>query len=125
MPFTNASEPSPDDSSDKASQQRPIHLTDIQERFFLLDYARLLTETSQGITAILDIIEANELYQSKPDLYHADVRALAIGAPACEALQQLALITARLLGSHAVQEVELIDARSEHRRTQEKAEHRH
>ncbi|MGS0743629.1 hypothetical protein ACVBEF_17660 [Glaciimonas sp. GG7] len=104
MPFNNATEPSQDDSSDKARQQRPKNLTDIKERFFLIDYARYSMETSLGVTAVLDVIEANEHSQ-------ADAPTLAVSGPTCEALQTLALLSARLLANYALQEVELMDAR--------------
>ncbi|MGS0742224.1 hypothetical protein ACVBEF_10380 [Glaciimonas sp. GG7] len=61
------------------------NLNNIKQRYFLLDLATLL----------------------------ADARALAIGDTGCKALQKLALLSARLLGNYAVQEVELINARKQ------------
>ncbi|MGS0744030.1 hypothetical protein ACVBEF_19785 [Glaciimonas sp. GG7] len=97
MPFTNAPEPSQDNS-----------LNNTKQRHFLTDFATLSTDVGLGITTVLDILEANERHQRKPD--HTDAAALAVSETGCTALQKFALTSARLLGNHAVQEVELIDA---------------
>ncbi|MGS0744231.1 hypothetical protein ACVBEF_20835 [Glaciimonas sp. GG7] len=93
------------------TQQRN-NLTDIKQRFFLIDYVKLLADASQGINTIVEVIEANEFYQSKPHRDNAEAQALALSAEKCQALQTLALLSARLLSTYAAQEVELMDAGS-------------
>ncbi|MGS0741384.1 hypothetical protein ACVBEF_06070 [Glaciimonas sp. GG7] len=87
----------------KASEQST---TTLQQRYFLIDFATLATDVSQGITTTLDIIETNELHRPTP-------HALTVSDAACQTLQKLALTSARLPGNHAIQEIESIDARSQ------------
>ncbi|MGS0744303.1 hypothetical protein ACVBEF_21220, partial [Glaciimonas sp. GG7] len=91
MPNTKAPEQSSDATSPNQNHQKLSDAIDCEQSIFMLDFATRTAAFSQAFTLFINIIEANEAYQSNPN--PANTAALALSVTDCEVLKTFAIDT--------------------------------